>query len=188
MKNKLLLSIILLILSVLTLSACASKRLIPIPPSGNANMANPASVFCKDKGGREETRKSPDGGEYGVCIFSDGSECDEWAYYRGECSPGSKSTALVPTSADQNTENKAVEAARIQLSQKTSVDANAIAVLSLEKADWPDACLGLPNPDEVCAAVVTPGFRVVLAADGKNYTFRTDLTGSNIRQETANTQ
>ncbi len=57
MKNKLLLSIILLILSALTLSACASKRLIPIPPSGNANMANPASVFCKDKGGREETRR-----------------------------------------------------------------------------------------------------------------------------------
>ncbi|MBU1866793.1 MAG: DUF333 domain-containing protein, partial [Actinobacteria bacterium] len=29
-----------------------------------------------------------DGGTYGVCVFPDGSECDEWAFFRGECEPG----------------------------------------------------------------------------------------------------
>jgi putative hemolysin len=51
-------------------------------------MPNPASVFCEDKGGKLEMRKGKDGGEYGMCIFTDGSECEEWAYLRGECAPG----------------------------------------------------------------------------------------------------
>jgi putative hemolysin len=48
---------------------------------------NPASAFCEGQGYRLEIRAAPDGSQKGVCIFSDGSECDEWAYYRGECKP-----------------------------------------------------------------------------------------------------
>ena len=55
---------------------------------GNANMPNPAAVFCVDNGGTLEIRRDTEGNEYGYCIFPDGSECDEWAYYRGECNPG----------------------------------------------------------------------------------------------------
>ncbi len=50
-------------------------------------MPNPASVNCIDKGGVLEIRKDPSGGEYGVCKFSNGTECEEWALFRGECSP-----------------------------------------------------------------------------------------------------
>jgi putative hemolysin len=53
-----------------------------------AGLANPASVYCEEQGGRVEIRTASDGSQYGVCIFADGSECDEWAYYRGECGPG----------------------------------------------------------------------------------------------------
>jgi len=50
-------------------------------------LANPAAVYCEEQGGRVEIRTAADGGQYGVCIFVDGSECDEWAFYRGECGP-----------------------------------------------------------------------------------------------------
>lgn len=50
--------------------------------------ANPASVHCAEQGGTEETRDGEDGGQYGVCVFPDGSECDSWAYFREECAPG----------------------------------------------------------------------------------------------------
>ena len=52
------------------------------------NMANPASVFCEKNGGKLEIRTDEDGGQVGYCIFSDGSECEEWQYQRGECKPG----------------------------------------------------------------------------------------------------
>lgn len=56
--------------------------------SGNANMPNPASVFCEENGGTVDIRTAEDGSQTGICIFPDGSECDEWAYFRGECKPG----------------------------------------------------------------------------------------------------
>lgn len=68
---------------------CA-PRLIPTPeaPTEQAGLANPASVYCEEKGGKLEIRTDENGGQYGVCIFEDGSECEEWAYFRGECQPG----------------------------------------------------------------------------------------------------
>jgi len=53
-----------------------------------ADMPNPASVYCEEQGGTVEIRTDADGGQMGVCVFADGSECDEWAFFRGECSPG----------------------------------------------------------------------------------------------------
>ena len=68
---------------------------------GNANMPNPASVYCEENGGSLEIRKDSEGNEYGYCVFPDGSECDEWAYYRGECLPGDSLTgnANIPNPA-----------------------------------------------------------------------------------------
>ncbi|HOW60353.1 MAG TPA: DUF333 domain-containing protein [Candidatus Moranbacteria bacterium] len=48
-------------------------------------MANPASVYCEQNGGKLEIRTAFDGGQTGYCKFSDGSECEEWAYFRKEC-------------------------------------------------------------------------------------------------------
>ena len=50
----------------------------------NAQIANPASVNCIDNGGELEMRTDSSGGEYGVCKLN-GKECEEWAYFRGEC-------------------------------------------------------------------------------------------------------
>jgi hypothetical protein len=48
---------------------------------------NPASAYCEQQGYKSEIRTATDGSQSGVCIFPDGSECDEWAYFRGECGP-----------------------------------------------------------------------------------------------------
>jgi putative hemolysin len=47
-------------------------------------LANPASKYCVDLGYRLEMREES-GGTAGYCVFPDGSECEEWALYRGEC-------------------------------------------------------------------------------------------------------
>jgi inhibitor of cysteine peptidase len=60
------------------------------------NMANPASVFCGENGGTVELRTDAAGGVAGFCVFPDGSECDEWAYFRGECAPGDSLVTPAP--------------------------------------------------------------------------------------------
>lgn len=53
-----------------------------------AQLANPASQNCVDKGGTVEIQTRGDGGQYGLCDFGSGMECEEWALYRGECPVG----------------------------------------------------------------------------------------------------
>jgi len=50
-------------------------------PERASALANPASVFCVQSGGRSEIRQGPKG-EYGVCILPSGRAVDEWAYYK----------------------------------------------------------------------------------------------------------
>jgi inhibitor of cysteine peptidase len=61
-----------------------------VPPEGeapSAGLPNPAAVYCEEQGYTVEIRTDESGGQYGVCVFPDGSECEEWAFYRGECGP-----------------------------------------------------------------------------------------------------
>lgn len=77
--------LIFLLLSV----ACNSERGTPSP---EANLPNPASVYCKEHGYQLEIITAEDGNQSAVCIFPDGSSCDEWAYFRGECRPSSSTS------------------------------------------------------------------------------------------------
>jgi len=58
-----------------------------VVPSDGAGLPNPAAVYCQEQGYEYEIRTAADGSQSGVCIFADGSECDEWAFYRAECGP-----------------------------------------------------------------------------------------------------
>jgi putative hemolysin len=83
------------------LSACvgiSQEVTMPTPEPGAETpigMPNPASVYCEEQGGRLEIRTAADGGQFGICLFADGSECEEWAFYRGECQPGSQPAATI---------------------------------------------------------------------------------------------
>ena len=51
-------------------------------------MANPASVKCIENGGKLRV-VTESAGQRGICLFPDGSVCDEWAFFNGNCSKGS---------------------------------------------------------------------------------------------------
>jgi len=87
-----------LALFLLSQAACGSAPQ-PTPAPTQAGLPNPASVFCEGQGGRLEIRQDAAGSQAGICVFPDGSECDEWALYRNECQPGWMATqAVAPTS------------------------------------------------------------------------------------------
>lgn len=85
MQPKLRIILIVTLLSATVLSACGVKT--ADRQDQPLNMANPASVYCEEMGSRLEMREDPNGTS-GFCIFPDGTECEEWAYFRGECQPG----------------------------------------------------------------------------------------------------
>ena len=47
-------------------------------------MANPAAVACLEAGGKL-TKIYTDKGEQGMCTLPSGEVCDEWEFFRGEC-------------------------------------------------------------------------------------------------------
>jgi len=66
------------------------------------------------------------------------------------------------------------------LAQRLDLDPAQISVIAVEAIDWPDACLGIHLPERMCAMVVTPGYKIILEAQGKQYEFHTDKTGATI--------
>ena len=56
----------------------------PTRGTGLIGIANPSSVYCSGLGYEEETRET-DAGQYGVCLFPDGTECDSWDFLSGRC-------------------------------------------------------------------------------------------------------
>lgn len=93
----------ILILAAVLFGGCSPNQ--PQEPAPNNNggigMANPASVYCTEQGYTLEMRQN-ENGEYGVCIFPDGSECEEWAYFRNECQPGDVPTGEAATGGTES--------------------------------------------------------------------------------------
>ena len=73
---------VILVISALflTVAACKDK-------DNEVKLANPASVYCEENGGKTSVRIE-NYGDVGYCLFDDGTQCEEWAYFRGECQPG----------------------------------------------------------------------------------------------------
>lgn len=78
-------------------------------------------------------------------------------------------------------EERVFAAARAALAQELGVDELSISRAEINEQDWPDSCLGAPAAGEGCAEVITPGYRLVLAAGGQNYEVRTNRDGTIVR-------
>jgi hypothetical protein len=77
----------------------------------------------------------------------------------------------------------AVIRAREMLAEREGISADQIEIISFERAEWSDSCLGLGGPAESCLAAITPGWRVELRAEIKQYMARTDELGDAVRFE-----
>ena len=102
-------------------------------------------------------------------------------------------TEVVPTPADPTpvdpteetptempTDVPAVNAAIQALAALLGLDPSEITVVSSEAVEWSDSCLGIVYIDAICAAVVTPGYRIVLEANGLRYEYHTNEDGTQL--------
>lgn len=52
---------------------------------GQVQIANPASEYCIKMGGKLEMKTDENKDQFGICHLPDGTDCEEWALFRGEC-------------------------------------------------------------------------------------------------------
>ena len=88
-----------------------------------------------------------------------------------------------PSLASPGPPNSVIEAARQDLSQKTKISVNRLQIQAAQRQTWPDGCLGLAKPGELCTQALVAGWRIVLTDNQKTWVYRTDSSGTNLRLE-----
>lgn len=78
---------------------------------------------------------------------------------------------------DADISDELVQRLKSFLGQETGIRTGAIALQKTESVEWSDACLGVSNPEEFCAEVITLGYRAVLDTPEGEYIVHTDQAG-----------
>jgi len=106
--------------------------------TSSRQLANPASENCVANGGRVVIETAGDGGQYGVCLFEDNRQCDEWALLRGACPAGGiKVTGYVTPQARYC----AIRGGDYTVTSKRSAASfHSELVLPLRPCDYREAC------------------------------------------------
>ena len=89
--------------------------------------------------------------------------------------PIPSSTSTEGAAAQVNDANRAiVQRAQQALANDLGIGVDAVKVVNVEAVEWNDGSLGCPKPGVMYLQVITPGYRVILNAQGKNYEYHTD--------------
>ena len=114
---------------------------------------------------------------YQIILEANGNEYE----YRSDLS--GRQVVLAPERVREAAIPAAIFEVRSAAAAELGLGLDTVRIVSVEKVDWPDPCLGVPDPLELCAQVITPGYRIVLNANGQQVIYHTDETGQNFRRE-----
>lgn len=74
---------------------------------------------------------------------------------------------------------------RRDLAQQTGASPRQFQVTRYSRETWPDGCLGLGGIAELCLAALVEGWRVELTDGAQQWSYRTNLDGTVVKQEPA---
>ncbi len=132
-----------LLMGIVVSASCSARQSSPLPSAG---MANPASVYCEEQGGKVVIRTAADGSQSGACVFPDGSECEEWAYFRGECKPGETPAQPEPTGATIQTRELAGDGCRVYRNEELGYSFHYPADAELSVSGAPADSVSIVGP------------------------------------------
>jgi len=101
--------------------------------------------------------------------------------------PTSEPPAPKPTSTQEVSSaspDAAEDAVRAQLSSNLGIEEKGISVVSNDRVEFPDSCMGVAMQNVMCAQVITPGRIIVLESNGVQYEYHTNEDGSRIQPAT----
>jgi hypothetical protein len=82
----------------------------------------------------------------------------------------------MPLPGGINPSNAIVQEAQRDLATRLGIDISAVTIVSVVAQEWRDSSLGCPAPGMAYLTVITPGYQVVLEAQGESYTYHTDMS------------
>ena len=102
--------------------------------------------------------------------------------------PGGGSTAPATTTAPRqvtpmSTYPSVVQLAATNLAQELNIAPDQVEIRSVEQREWSDSSRGCPEPGRAYMQVITPGYRVILFANGREYKYHTNMQSMAIRCE-----
>ena len=94
--------------------------------------------------------------------------------------------AQTPTNSNANRlPQEVIRAVRQDLARRTGIAPGKLRISQFSRQDWPDGCLGIAEPDQMCTQALVPGWRVVVSDGRKTWVYRTNINGSIVRLENA---
>jgi hypothetical protein len=90
---------------------------------------------------------------------------------------------LAPVSAGAEAE-AAERAALAALARALGLADYEMVLVSSTPVEWSNACLGIEEPGEMCAEVITPGYQIVVEFNGVLHQYHTNQDGSVVRPAT----
>lgn len=111
-------------------------------------MANPAAVYCVGLGYSYKIINGANG-QYGICTFTDGSQCEEWQFLEGLCGQKYSYCALngydIETNYDGNNSLSPVYSVCVNKTDGNKVDSVTTIFNLAEKATYAQAPLEVSN-------------------------------------------
>lgn len=96
--------------------------------------------------------------------------------------PTPTTPAAPPATTEPVTDQQeAVNLARTDLAARLGMVQANVTLAKAEAVEWPDTSLGVPEPDKMYAPVITPGFRIVLSAGGKQFEYHAAKLGGKMK-------
>lgn len=74
-----------------------------------------------------------------------------------------------------------METVRLSAANILGLTPENIQIQTYSDIDWPDSCLGLPLPEEMCAQAITPGYSGILQVGEEQFELHSDRSGQRVR-------
>jgi hypothetical protein len=105
--------------------------------------------------------------------------------------PESNSLFVSKTLVSQNQPNRSTNtlpaslanAVKKDLANRTGIAPGKLKITKYNQETWPNGCLGMSEPDQICTQALVPGWRITVTDGQKTWVYRTDNSGRNIRIE-----
>jgi hypothetical protein len=147
-------------------SAGAPAADIPATPPAQATPATPVQEFAVEAKSVEEPSPTP-----GLPTeITDPSAPVSPVAPPAEAAQTGGSQGVKPLAGSET----ALAAAMADLAKQQNLTPDQIILLSMEATEWGDTSLGCPQEGMMYAQVITPGFLMILEAQGQQYTYHTD--------------